>query len=135
MPQPLQKKGKMKMKTHIEKTYICEYCGKEFEEDELEECEEHEALEKLLHECRFWDDKREEIHGVNYETMADDVYYFYAPSIQHVEAVSDWFVSCGLDFTREIPCGGMYAYDRRTETWYSTFSAKTRLLEIEALAV
>lgn len=123
------------MKIKTETTYVCEYCGEEFEEEDKELAEEHEAIEKALSECRFWDRNIIELKHVGVNSVPDCAYYFYAPDILHIEAIAIWHEFWGIDFPTEFPTGGMWFYDESTENWHSVSDVKQRLHEIEKLAV
>lgn len=122
------------MRVHTEMTYICSYCGKEFEEDELDLCEEHEALEKLLGECRFWGSNRTELKNVTFDTYPETVFYLWTPSSKHAEAANEWLESCGFEGISDITSNAdMYFYDTRTDSWHSVHKVGEYLNGIKSL--
>lgn len=123
------------MEVRTKTIYICEYCGREFEEEDKKYAEKHEAIEKLLSECRFWLYDMAEMKLVTLEESPNDVYYFYAPDVQHVIAIAAWFEDWGLDFPADIPTGGTWFCDNNTKDWLSLSEFKSKLNKIESLAV
>lgn len=123
------------MKIRTSTIYICEYCGEEFKEDYKELAERHEAIEKLLSECRFWLCDMTEMKLVTLGENPNAVYCFYAPDVQHAIAIATWFENWELDFPADIPTGGTWLYDNNTENWLPLSDLKSKRNKIESLAV
>ena len=88
------------MRTKVVTTYICEICGAEFDNEYICEC--HEENEKLLLECRFWDSDRNELKVNDWDYMPTDVFFFYAPTAKHFNAVNVWFEDQGFETVEDI---------------------------------
>lgn len=113
----------------IKKSYICEYCGKQFANEE--ECQEHETQEKIK-------DVKDKIKYFNCEggqlpltASPSDIDYFWAMDEQAFEFVNNYFYECGYDkplITTNYRKGEFY-YDS-DGSWYNVDDLRDRQNEI-----
>lgn len=109
----------------IKTSYICEYCGEQFTNEE--ECQEHEVQEKVK-------DVKDKIKYFNCEgsklpltASPSDIDYFWAMDEQAFEFVNNYFYECGYDkplITTNYRTGEFYYED--DGCWYNVDDLKDK---------
>lgn len=114
------------MKT--ETIYVCDYCGKTF--DDYEKCYNHEIkeIEKTLEGVKFFgeDGKR-----LSFDACPDGIYYFETTA-ECAEAVDKCFAMwgyCAPSDDVDTACGGQFFWDGNY--WVNVEHLRKKLAEIE----
>lgn len=117
------------MRTEVIHKYYCEICGAEFDNKLL--CEQHEDAEKLLLECRFWDDDRNRVDITDLDCSSNEVYYINIPSSRHADAVNYWLNDQGAYTIEYIQCG-LYFYEEGMG-WAHISVLRRALIQLEEM--
>lgn len=105
--------------------YVCDLCGKTFEDED--ECQQHETLEKFkdhISNVVFFDKDKNVITAERVINQRDDPWAIFIENEEAIPLIEEIYDSCGLispwswDGGRNKKTAGLYLYDEETALWY-----------------